>query len=456
MGWQEYLDTHQNRFVTELQNFVRIPSVSAKPEHMPDVVAAGEWVVARLRAAGAENVALYPTQGHPVVYGDWLHAGEDKPTVLLYGHFDVQPAEPLELWETAPFAAELRDGRIYGRGASDDKGGMMAPILAAEALLQTTGRLPVNVKFFFEGQEEIGSPTLAPFVKDNAALLRADMIISADGGQWSETEANLLMGLKGLVGCEITVTGAKADLHSGMHGGGVANPLHGLSQIIAALKGADGRINVPGFYDDVLDLTVEDRQAIARVPFDQEAYIAQLGVPDVFGEEGYSVRENLWARPTLELNGIWGGYQGGGIKTVLPSEARAKITCRLVANQTPDQIYALMAAHIHSLCPKGLRVSVERLPGSANPFLVPRGHNGTAAVSEVLSTLYGKAPYAVRTGGSIPVMSLLLQELGVHGAVMAFGLNDENIHAPNEFYRLSSYRKSQTAYCMLLERLGQG
>lgn len=454
MNWEDYLSANQDRFVEELRDLVRIPSVSAKPEHMPDVEAAGEWVVTRLKAAGAENVAMYPTAGHPVVYGDWLHAGADKPTVLLYGHFDVQPAEPFELWETPPFEAALRDDRIYGRGASDDKGGMMTPIIAAEALLKTTGKLPVNVKFFFEGQEEIGSPTLAPFISANSKMLKADMIISADGGQWSETEPCLLLGLKGLVGCEVTVTGAKSDLHSGMHGGGVANPLHGLSQIIAELKGRDGRINVPGFYDDVIDLTIEDREAIARAPFDEAEYISDLDVPDVFGEEGYTTRENLWARPTLEINGLWGGYQGGGIKTVLPREAKAKITCRLVANQTPDKIYELLKAHIESLTPKGLRVSVERLPGNADPFLVPNGHNATSAVNEVLKEVYGRDPYLVRTGGSIPVMTLLLKELGVHGAVMAFGLDDENIHAPNEFYRLSSYRKGQIAYCKLLERLG--
>ena len=454
MNWEDYLSANQDRFVEELRDLVRIPSVSAKPEHMPDVEAAGEWVVTRLKAAGAENVAMYPTAGHPVVYGDWLHAGADKPTVLIYGHYDVQPAEPFELWETPPFEAALRDDRIYGRGASDDKGGMMTPIIAAEALLKTTGKLPVNVKFFFEGQEEIGSPTLAPFISANSKMLKADMIISADGGQWSETEPCLLLGLKGLVGCEVTVTGAKSDLHSGMHGGGVANPLHGLSQIIAELKGRDGRINVPGFYDDVIDLTIEDREAIARAPFDEAEYISDLDVPDVFGEEGYTTRENLWARPTLEINGLWGGYQGGGIKTVLPREAKAKITCRLVANQTPDKIYELLKAHIESLTPKGLRVSVERLPGNADPFLVPNGHNATSAVNEVLKEVYGRDPYLVRTGGSIPVMTLLLKELGVHGAVMAFGLDDENIHAPNEFYRLSSYRKGQIAYCKLLERLG--
>ena len=454
MGSQAYLDANQDRFIRELLDFVRIPSVSASEAHIADVVRAGEWVVARLKQAGAENVVMLPTAGHPVVYGDWLHAGADKPTVLIYGHFDVQPAEPFDLWDSPPFAPEIRDGKVWGRGASDDKGGMLIPILSVEALLQTTGRLPVNVKFFFEGQEEIGSPHLAPFITANAALLKADMIFSADGNQWSEDEPCLITGLKGLVACEVTVTGAKGDQHSGMQGGGIANPIQGLSQIIAGMKGTDGKITVAGFYDDVIELTIEDRAAIARVPFDEAQYTADLGVPDVFGEAGYTTRERLWGRPTFELNGIWGGYQGKGIKTVLPAEARAKITCRLVANQKPDAIFALLKAHIEAHVPRGLRARVERLAGSADPFLVPSGHNSSSVAGQVLAEVYGKAPFITRVGGSIPVMTMLLQELGVHATVFAFGLADENLHAPNEFFRLSNFRKGQTAYCRLLERLG--
>ena len=364
-AWSDYLDAHQQRFVDELLDFVRIPSVSASDAHKADVVRAGDWVVARLIAAGAENVRMLPTAGHPVVYADWLHAGADKPTVLIYGHFDVQPAEPFDLWDTPPFDPVVRDGRIYGRGASDDKGGMFIPILSAEALLKTTGRLPVNVKFFFEGQEEIGSPHLPPFIAANGALLKADMIFSADGSQWTEDQPNLITGLKGLVAAQVTVTGARGDQHSGQQGGGIANPIHGLSHLIASMKDLNGRITVDGFYDDVIDLTAEDRAAIARVPFDEAEYIADLGVPDVFGEEGYTTRERLWARPTFELNGIWGGWQGNGIKTVLPAEASAKITCRLVANQSPDRIFDLLRAHIETHVPPGLRVKVERLAGSA-------------------------------------------------------------------------------------------
>ena len=454
MLWRDYLKENEARFVAELLDFVRIPSVSAAAAHVGDVVKAGEWVVARLTRAGIENVQMFPTAGHPVVYGDWLNAGPDQPTVLIYGHFDVQPAEPFDLWHSPPFAPEVRDDKVWGRGASDDKGGMLIPILAVEALLKTTGRLPVNVKFFFEGQEEIGSPDLAPFIAANRALLKADMIFSADGNQWSVDEPCLITGLKGLVACEVTVTGAKGDQHSGMQGGGIANPIQGLSEIIAAMKGPDGKIRVAGFYDDVVDLTADDRAAIARVPYDEVQYIADLGIPDVFGEQGYTTRERLWARPTFELNGIWGGYSGNGIKTVLPAEAHAKISCRLVANQKPDAIYDLLKAHIETHCPKGLRVKVIRLPGSADPFQTPIGHNASAVVGEVLTEVYGRKPYVTRAGGSIPVMTMMLKELGVHATVFAFGLADENLHAPNEFFRLANFRTGMLAYARLLERLG--
>ena len=313
----------------------------------------------------------------------------------------------------------------------------------------------MNVKFFFEGQEEIGSPNLGPFIADNRALLKADMIFSADGSQWSVDEPCLITGLKGLVACEVTVTGARGDQHSGLQGGGIANPIQGLAQIIAGMKGADGRISVAGFYDDVVDLTVEDRAAFARVPFDEAAYIADLGVPDVFGEAGYTTRERLWGRPTFELNGIWGGYAGRGVKTVLPAEAHAKITCRLVANQTPDAVIALLKAHIEGHCPKGLRVSVTRLAGSADPFLTPAGHNASAVAGQVLAEVYGREPYITRVGGSIPVMTMLLKELGVHATVFAFGLSDENLHAPNEFFRLANFRTGMVAYATLMQRLGR-
>jgi len=449
------LDQNQSKFVKELVDFVRIPSVSALNEHFNDVVKAGNWVVERLKAAGIANARLMQTETHPVVYGDWLNAGTNKPTILIYGHFDVQPADPFELWDNPPFDPKIKDGKIFGRGASDDKGNMLAPILAIEALLKTTGSLPVNVKLFYEGQEEIGSPTLPPFIKKNTRMLCSDMIFSSDGGQWGENHPSLIMGLKGLVGCQLTVTGAQRDLHSGMHGGGIANPIHALSHVIASMKDLDGKIKIEGFYDDVVDLTIEDRNAIARVPFDDQKYYTDFGAPESFGEIGYSTPERLWARPTLELNGIWGGYQGKGSKTVLPSKAHAKITCRLVANQEPMKIYELIKSHVEANIPPGVTIDIEALPGSANPLLIPNGHNSSEIAGKVLRELYGKEPYQIRVGGSIPVMSIFLEELGVHPTMFAFGLEDEQVHAPNEFFRLSSFKKGQVAYCMLLEEFGK-
>ena len=455
MTWKTYLDQNQSRFVGELVDFVRIPSVSALDEHFNDVVKAGNWVVERLKAAGIANARLMQTETHPVVYGELLTAGKNKPTILIYGHFDVQPADPFELWDNPPFEPKIKDGKIFGRGASDDKGNMLAPILAIEALLKTTGSLPVNVKLFYEGQEEIGSPTLPPFIKKNTRMLCSDMIFSSDGGQWGENHPSLIMGLKGLVGCQLTVTGAQRDLHSGMHGGGIANPIHALSHVIASMKDLDGKIKIEGFYDDVVDLTIEDRNAIARVPFDDQKYYTDFGAPESFGEIGYSTPERLWARPTLELNGIWGGYQGKGSKTVLPSKAHAKITCRLVANQEPMKIYELIKSHVEANIPPGVTIDIEALPGSANPLLIPNGHNSSEIAGKVLRELYGKEPYQIRVGGSIPVMSIFLKELGVHPTMFAFGLEDEQAHAPNEFFRLSSFKKGQVAYCMLLEEFGK-
>ncbi|MGB1389312.1 MAG: dipeptidase [Paracoccaceae bacterium] len=455
MTWQAYLDTHQDRFVSELLDFVRIPSVSASADYVDDVRRAGEWVVQRITAAGMENVRLMETGGHPVVYADWLHAGAGKPTVLIYGHFDVQPAEPFDLWDSPPFEPEVRQGCVWGRGASDDKGGMLIPILSLEALLQTDGRLPVNVKLIFEGQEEIGSPELPAFVAANRDLLSCDMIFSADGLQWGVDEPMLINGLKGLVGAEISLQGAQSDQHSGLHGGGIANPLMAISQLLASMKSPDGQILIDGFYDDVLDLEPEDRAAIARIPFDEADYLAETGAPAAVGEPGFSTRERLWARPTLDVNGLWGGYQGLGTKTVLPAAASAKVTCRLVANQNPDRIFDLIRAHVEANLPKGVTAEVTRLQGSADPFLMPTGHNASKVAGDVLRDVYDREPYETRLGGSIPVMTVFLKELGVHGVMFGFSIGDENLHAPNEFFRLINFERGQKAYCRLLEELGR-
>ncbi|MBW6506299.1 MAG: dipeptidase [Rhodobacteraceae bacterium] len=456
MTWQTYLDREQDRFVQELIEFVRIPSVSAKPENIADVRRAADWVAARLTAAGAEHAEVLATAGHPVVCADWLHAGADKPTVLIYGHFDVQPAEPFELWAAPPFDPEIRDGRLWGRGASDDKGGMLIPILAVEAMLRTAGSLPVNVKFFFEGQEEIGSPDLPPFVQAHAGRLQADMIFSADGLQWAPGQPQIVEALKGLVSMELVVRAARSDLHSGLHGGGIANPAMALAQLLGSLKSVDGLVTVAGFYDDVTPLSDADRAAIARVPYDEAAYLAETGAPAPFGEPGYSTRERLWARPTLDVNGLTSGWQGAGTKTVLPAEARAKITCRLVAAQSPEAIFAAIRAHVAAHCPPGVRAALIQNPGRADPFQVPAGHNATGIAAKVLTEVYGRAPYRTRAGGSIPVMTTLLDVLGVHAVMFGFSHDDENLHAPDEFFRLDAFRIGQTAYGRLLEQLGAG
>ena len=453
MNWNDYLDREQSRFISELRDFVRIPSVSAKPENVPDVQRAAEWVASRLTAAGVEHAEVLPTAGHPVVCADWLHAGPERPTVLIYGHFDVQPAEPFDLWTTPPFEPEIRDGRLLGRGASDDKGGMLVPILSTEAMLKTSGRLPVNVRFFFEGQEEIGSPDLPDFVAANVERLKADMIFSADGLQWAPDQPQIVEGLKGLVSLEIVVRGPRSDQHSGLHGGGIANPAMALAQLLATMKTPEGLVAVAGFYDDVLPLSDAERDAIARVPFDASSYLAETGAPGEVGEPGYTTRERLWARPTLDVNGLTSGWQGTGTKTVLPAVARAKITCRLVAAQSPERIFDAIRAHVAVHCPEGTTAEVLRNPGRADPFLVAAGHNASAVATEVLAEVYGRPPYRTRLGGSIPVMTTLLEHLGVHATMFGFSHDDENLHAPDEFFRLATFRRGQTAYCRLLERL---
>lgn len=451
--WEQYLEANQPRFLEEMLDFLRIPSVSALREHAPDVQRAAEWVVARLSAAGMENIAILPTGGHPVVYADWLHA-PGKPTVLIYGHFDTQPVDPLNLWTHPPFEPHIEDGKVYARGASDDKGNMLVPILALEALLKSNGALPVNVKCFFEGQEEIGSPQLEAFMPQHVERFACDMVLSADGGQYSEEQPAILIGLRGGCGVQIDVRAANRDLHSGLYGGIVMNPIHALTMILASMRSSDGVITVEGFYDDLLPLSDEDRARIAAVPFDEGEMLEDLEVPALFGEAGYTPQERGWARPTLEVVGVWGGFQGEGVKTVLPSEAHAKITCRLVANQSPEKIVTLLQEHIRRHTPPGVTVSVTPLAFLAHPYLVPADEPGNQAAREVLVELYGKEPYYVRSGGSIPVCSLFQRHLGAYTTSFGFAQPDERQHSPNEFFRLNSFRMGQTAYCKLLERLG--
>jgi len=453
-NWNEYVQANTARYLEELMAFLRIPSISSLPEHAADVNQAAQWVAERLKTAGLEAVEILPTDGHPVVYGQWLHAS-DKPTIMIYGHFDTQPVDPLELWTHPPFDPVVKDDRIYARGASDDKGNMLIPILAAEAILKTEGRLPVNLKFFFEGQEEIGSPQMPDFIASRRDLLACDMVLSADGGQWEEDQPALNVGRRGLAAVQIDLQGADQDVHSGTYGGTFQNPIHALAQLISSLRSPQGKILVEGFYDAVRDLSDAQRAQIAEIPYDETQYLADLGLEQLFGEAGYSTYERAWVRPTLEVNGIWGGFQGEGIKTVIPSRAHAKITCRLVPDQEPDQIAGLIAAHVAQHAPVGAKASVKKLAGSADPFLIPVDHPGNRAARTVLTKLYDKEPYIARTGGTIPVCGLFLKFLGAHLVNFAFGLEDENLHAPDEFFRIASFKRGLRAYGMLLEELGR-
>lgn len=452
-NWESYLAENRPRFLDELLELVRIPSVSSLPEHAVDVGRAARWVAERLGAAGLEEVELLPTGGHPVVRATWHHA-PGQPTVLLYGHFDVQPVDPVELWTSPPFEPTIREGRLYARGASDMKGNLLTTIAAVEALLKTTGRLPVNVTFFLEGQEEIGSPQIPAFLAEQRDRFACDLAVSADGVQESTAFPVLPIGARGLCSLQIDVRGATSDLHSGVYGGGVANPIHALVQILASMRDAEGRVRVAGFYDDVVPLSDADRATINAVPFDEATLKRQLGVAELFGEAGYTTSERIGGRPTLEVNGMWGGFIGEGSKTVLPGAAHAKVTCRLVPNQEPETIVERIAAHVAHHTPHGVTAKVTARAGRARPYLVAGDHPGNQAAAAVLTELYGRAPYYQRFGATVPVLDLFQRELHVATVTVGFSGADEKFHAPDEFYRLASFERGQRAYALLLERLG--
>lgn len=450
--WQAYLDAQQDRFEGELLDFLRIPSISSLPDHAEAVQEAAGWVARRAEQAGLENVVILPTEGHPVVYADWMHAA-GKPVILIYGHFDTQPVDPIALWQSPPFEPRREGDRLYARGASDDKGNMFAPLLAVEALLQTNGSLPVNVKFLLEGQEEIGSPNIPAFMANEQERFACDLAVSADGGQWAEDQPEVPLATRGLCAMQVNVTGPKVDLHSGIFGGTVQNPIHVLTTMLAALHDEDGHIAVTDFYKEVYELSDDEMNTLNAVPFDADGYQAQLGVQGLYGERGYSTHARAWVRPTLEINGIWGGFMDAGMKTVLPSQAHAKITCRLVPDQAPDVIAQRVASFLQEIAPEGVTVDVEVFANAAYPYVVPADHPGNQATHAVLEKLYGKPPYYTRTGGSVPLYQLFMDQLGVYTVTFGFGLPDENIHSPNEFWRMSSFRRAQTGYAMLLEEL---
>jgi len=448
------VEARSRGYADDLADFVRIPSVSTVPEHRPDIGAAAVWVAARLQRAGVPEVRTIDTPGNPVVLGRW-QVDPALPTVVIYGHYDVQPPEPLELWQSPPFEPEVRDGRLYGRGAGDDKGGVLVAVQAVEAWSASAGAPPVNVTFVIEGEEEIGSPNLPTFLSEHRELLGGDLAISADGGMLGAERPSLTVGNRGLAGCQIDVTGAASDLHSGLYGGAVPNPLEGLARILAAMHDGRGRITVPGFYDGVKEPSQAVRDAIAALPQDEGAELAAVGLAAWSGEEGYSPMERRWVRPTFEVNGMWGGFQGEGVKTVLPNAAHAKITCRLVEGQDPDRILDAIEAYVQELTPPGLTASIARLPGKARAYEMPLDHPSLAVASRCLKDVYGKEPVFVWVGGTVPVASDFRSLLGMWTLYYAFGEPDNGIHAPNEFFRVATIERGTLATTRLLHELGE-
>ncbi|PYE49372.1 dipeptidase [Deinococcus yavapaiensis] len=449
-----YLERHHERDLADLQSFVRIPSVSTDSRHREDVRRAAQWVATRLIDAGVTDAAVNDTDGHPVVTASWTFA-EGAPTVLVYGHYDVQPPDPVDRWDSPPFEPTERDGKLFARGVSDDKAPMLIPIRVAEAFLKTRGHLPVNVKFLFEGEEEVGSPHLGDFVRANAERLAADFVLSADGGMWRADIPTLTVSARGLCALEFTVRGPGKDLHSGRHGGALHNPLHAIAQMVASLHDEEGRVAVAHFYDGALAISEAIRADTAALPFHDEAYLADVGASDTFGESGYSTLERQWYRPTLELNGLWGGYIGEGSKTVLPSEAHAKITCRLVPGQDPARIRALIEAHLRAHTPRGVTLSFNKDDHGAAAYRIPDDHVGLTVAREALEIVYDRPPLVVGMGGSIPICDTFRSVLGIDTVFFSFAVGDENIHAPNEFFRLPRFFEGARAWTAYFEGLAK-
>jgi len=451
-AFEAWYETRRGVILDELSAFVRIPSVSTDPKHASDVARAADFVAGELKEAGIDDAKVRPTEGHPAVTASWKKA-PGKPTVLVYGHFDVQPPDPLAAWTSDPFEPTERDGRLYARGASDDKGPMLIPIKVAEAFLRLEGALPVNVVFLFEGEEEISSAHLEAFVAANRGELAADFVLSADGAQWRTDLPSVITGCRGGCALEISVRGAAKDLHSGRHGGAVANPIQALARILARLHDDNGRVAVPGFYDRVAALAPADLDAVAKIPFDEDAYLRSVGATKSVGEAGYTFLQRNWLRPTLEFSGVSGGYAGPGKKTVIPAFANAKITCRLVPDQRPREIAEQIAAYVRSLAPPGVKLDVGIEPGGAAPYAVAADHPALALAEEVLLEVTGVRPVRVRMGASLPVAEIFKRELGLDTIFFSFATSDEDYHAPNEFFRLSSLQLGLKAWTAYLRRL---
>jgi acetylornithine deacetylase/succinyl-diaminopimelate desuccinylase-like protein len=435
---QDYINQNKDRFISELMDLLRIPSVSADSKYKADVVRASEFIKKSLEDAGAEKVEICTTPGHPIVYGEKIFDAT-LPTVLVYGHYDVQPADPLNLWDSPPFEPVIKDDKIYARGSCDDKGQVYMHVKAFESMMKTNS-LPCNVKFMIEGEEEVGSTNLGTWIRENKSRLTGDVILISDTSIIANDIPSIDVGLRGLSYVEVEVTGPNRDLHSGVYGGAVANPIQILCEMIAKMKDENNHITIPGFYDDVLALSADERAELNKAPFDLADYKTDLNVGDVHGEKGYTVLEQTGVRPTFELNGIWGGYIGEGAKTVLPSKAFAKISMRLVPNQTSDKITQLFSDHFKSLAPAGVTVKVIPHHGG-EPVVTPTDSIAFKAASKAMETTFGKKPIPTRGGGSIPIVALFEKELGLKSVLMGFGLDSDLIHSPNEHYGIFNFMK---------------
>jgi acetylornithine deacetylase/succinyl-diaminopimelate desuccinylase-like protein len=431
--------TNHSQFLDQLCAFLRIPSISTLSQHKPDIRYAANWLQNELHRIGLEHVSLIETAGNPVVYADWLHAGHNAPTVLIYGHYDVQPVDPIDLWDSPPFSPTIRDGCVFARGASDNKAQMFSHIKAVDAILAANGRLPINLKFCFDGEEEIGSPNLEPFVRQNKAKFAADLILISDGAMIRTDQPTIDYALRGVISAEVRVIGPKRDLHSGSYGGSVHNPALAIAEIVAALHHADGSVAIPGFYDNVCTLSSSERELLANVPYDIDAWMAETGAPHPWGESDYTLFERMTARPTCEVNGIWGGFQGEGFKTIIPAEAGAKISMRLVENQDAQKIGQQFVNFVQSCVPKTVNVSVS-LQAGADPAITPFDSPPIHAAKRAYETAWMATPVLSRGGGSLPIIASFQRALNVPFVLMPFGL-DDNRHSPNEHYHLDHFYK---------------
>jgi acetylornithine deacetylase/succinyl-diaminopimelate desuccinylase-like protein len=449
-----YAERNREKFLTELQEFVGIPSVSTLSEHKGDMERTAEWVANQMRAVGLENVSILPTAGHPVAYGEWLHA-PDKPTLLVYGHYDVQPVDPLDEWLTPPFEATIHGETMYGRGASDMKGNVHGTLKALEALKENGG-IPLNVKFLIEGEEEIGSRNLGAFIDKHAELLKADLCLNADSGILAPEMPSIVYGLRGLAYFELWVYGPGQDLHSGTFGGSIANPAQVLCELVAGLHDAKGRVTLKGFYDDVRPLTEEDRAEYARLPINDELWKAMTSVTEVTGEEGFTTAERTGGRPTLEINGILSGFTGEGAKTVLPAKAMAKISTRLVPYQDHTKIEDMLKAYVAENAPPTVRWTVKNMTVSAPGVLLSRDSTGAQAASKALRDTFGGEPIFVAQGGSVPIVTMIQEKLGMDSVLLGFGLPDDKIHGPNEKLHLPNYYRGIESYIRFFVNIADG